>query len=78
MAAVSEEQPDADINARIIEGMFPIVMGDMSREGLGTMDRERWRRNLSTYEAFGMVDRAPPLDQVMDNRLLSRTLPAHP
>ena len=58
--------------------MVPIVMGGMSREGLGTMDRERWQRNLSTYEAFGMVGRAPPLDQVMDDQLLSRALPAHP
>ncbi len=77
VAAVSEEQPDADVNARIIEGMVPIVTGGMSREELGAMDRERWQRNLSTYEASGMVGRAPPLDQVMDDRLLSRALPAH-
>ena len=58
MAAVSEEQPGADVNARITEGMVPIMMGDMPPEELGAMDRERWQRNLSTYEAFGMVDRA--------------------
>ena len=78
VAAASEEQPDADVNARIIEGMRPIVMGAMSPEELGTMDRGRWQRNLSTYEASGMVGRAPPLDQVMDDRLLSRALAAHP
>ena len=78
VAAVSEEQPDAAVNARIIEGMRPIVTGGMSPERLGAMERERWQRNLSTYEAFGMVGRAPPLDQVMDDRLLSRALPAHP
>ena len=78
VAALSEEQPDAEVNARIIEGMLPIVTGGRSPEGLGAMDRERWRRNLATYEASGMVDRAPPLDRVMDDRLLSRALPAHP
>ena len=78
VAAVSEEQPDAKVNARIIEGMAPIVTGGMSPTGLGAMDRERWQRNLSTYEASGIVGRAPPLDQVMDDRLLSQALPAHP
>ena len=74
VAAVSDEQPDADRNTRIIEGMHPIVVGAMSPERLGTMERERWQRNLSTYEAYGMVSRAPRLDQVMDERLLARSV----
>ena len=65
VAAVSVEHPEPALNARIIERMRPIVQGARSPEHLGTMDPERWQRNLSTYEASGMVSRAPRLDQVI-------------
>ena len=65
VAAVSVEHAEPALNARIIERMRPIVQGASSPEHFGTMDPERWQRNLSTYEASGMVSRAPRLDQVI-------------
>ena len=44
------------------------VIGE--NEVLGFMDRERWQRNLTTYAAYGMVERAPKLDDVIDERFV--------
>ena len=76
VAAVSVEHPEPVLNARIIERMRPIVQGASSPEHFGAMDPERWQRNLSTYEASGMVSRAPRLDEIMEDRFLTRPLVA--
>ena len=76
VAAVSVEHPEPALNARMIERMRPIVQGAMSPEHLGAMDPERWQRNLSTYEASGMVRRAPRLDEIMEDGFLTRALVA--
>ena len=72
VAAVSAEHSEPALNVRIIERMRSIVQGAMPLEHLGALDPERWRRNLSTYEASGMVSRAPCLDEIMEDGFLAR------
>jgi len=68
VATVSDEHPDAGTNACIISAMRRLVVGE--DEVLGVMGRERWRRNLMTYAAYGMVEHAVYLDDVIDERFV--------
>lgn len=66
VAAVSQDQPNQAINRGILDAMLPIVTGEVGLERLGTLDQNRWERNLSTYHQFGLVDRLATFDQVVD------------
>ena len=72
VAAVSADQPNADVNRQILDDMLPIVMGDVGLEQLGFLDHGRWERNLATYHHFGMVDRLAKFEEVADDRFVCK------
>ena len=70
VAAVSRNQPDADANVAILEALVPLATGAVGLGRLGHLDRERWRRNLQTYAAFGMIERSASPAEILDTRFV--------
>ena len=68
VAAASTEHRDVRMNVSIISAMRHLVLGE--NEKLGFMERERWQRNLMTYAAYGMVECAPNLDELIDEQFV--------
>lgn len=80
-AAISQPEEAAEIVVQMNGGatqvqtehemllaMTPYVIGDYGLERFGAMERERWLRNLATYERIGIMSRSVALEEVVDDR----------
>jgi len=70
VAAHSDEHDDPAENADILKLMAPLIAGDRGLAHCVTTDPDRWRRNLATYAAFGMIDCEPAYDDVVCDRFM--------
>ena len=70
VAANSDEHDDPSENIHILALMKRLVAGDRGPEHCVATDPDRWRRNLATYAAYGMVNRKLTYDDVVCDRFM--------
>ena len=48
--------------------MTPYALGDRDLASFGRLDRQRWERNLATYQRIGILSRNMHFDEIVDDR----------
>jgi len=54
----------------MLAAMTPYALGDLDLAHFGWLDRQRWERNLATYQQIGILSRAMHFSEIVDDRFI--------
>jgi NitT/TauT family transport system substrate-binding protein len=61
---------DVATEREMLHALLPYALGEAGFAGFGRLERERWARNLATYQRIGILPRPLAYAEVVDDSLL--------